>query len=65
MPKKLPKNVFVRYRHYEGDDTVSLEANIDIMQMVDLDETCEIGYYELKKTIALIRESKKFNIVAE
>ncbi|MDD5501943.1 MAG: hypothetical protein PHH26_00580 [Candidatus Thermoplasmatota archaeon] len=51
MLKKLPKRVFVRYRKYEGNNEVSLDAHTDITQMIDQDETCEVGLYELKKIV--------------
>ncbi len=51
MAKALPKKVFVRFRKYEGDNTVRLQVDTDVSQIVDQDETCEIGVYEFKKTI--------------
>jgi len=49
--RKLPKKIFVRFRDYEGNGTIGLEADTDISQMIDQDEICEFGIYDLRKMV--------------
>ena len=55
--KKLPKKVFIAWQE-EGTETEFLEATTSVNELVDQDQECKVGLYELKEIKTAVNKTE-------